>query len=111
MKSLFASSSQADTSFTNPASGTFRSALEDSTSNKGKPPESSAQEKGIGNELMMAKEPSPRDSPDGFRGGLFATSKECQEIRECQNSDYQASLAVDKKKRLEQEAKIQRESL
>lgn len=47
---------------------------------------------------MVAKVPSPNDSPEGSRGELIATSEECHGVRDCQNSNYQAQAKVNSKR-------------
>lgn len=111
MKSPFDSSSSRDRLLNSPGQGTVNLDPVCSTSKEDESLGNSAKESDLSNEVGLARTHSGDDTSECSRDGLIGTSEERKELIDRLNANYQASLAVDREKRLQQEARDQREAL
>ena len=110
MESPFDSMSQRDTLLSNPVSGTEQGDPLGSTSKEVKNLET-AKENEQANDVSLTGTHSEGDASERLKDGLIGTSEQRRALMDSLNADYLESLAVDKEKRLQQEADVRRESL
>lgn len=72
---------------------------------------SSAKENDLSNEVALARTHLEDDTSECSRDGLVGTSEERKKLIDRLNANYQASLAVDREKKVQREARDRREAL